>query len=208
MHTGLRHFATALILTTLSLGSTQALAHKQASYGGWSWSGNIEHINIDPDVAHRRDVQIGESATALGIGAEYFTANEGPSFSLGLSYILYNDNNEFYQYVHDDWNGRSYEQSDANALMASAEIGQKIPFGWDQLNFFTARAGVNGIFASERAIANCSNCYAEDLDINGGFYGVLGVGHSFNRMDIELQFQQYFSGDLDNSLRLKISSRF
>jgi len=37
---------------------------------------------------------------------------------------------------------------------------------------------------------------------------VLGVGHSFDRFDIGLQFQQYFSGDLDNSLRLRISSSF
>lgn len=207
MSTSLRHFTTALTLTALSLGGAPALAQSQSGYAGWSWSGNIEHINIDPEVAQRRDIQIGDSATALGLAAEYFTA-DGPSFSLGLSYILYNDNNEFYQYIHDDWNGRSYEQSDASAVMASAEIGQKIRYGWDQLSFFTARGGVNGIFASERSIANCSSCYAEDLDINGGFYGVLGVGHSFNAMDIELQFQQYFSGDLENSLRLKISSSF
>ncbi|HWV14745.1 MAG TPA: hypothetical protein VN030_04880 [Cellvibrio sp.] len=193
----------------ISLASPLALAHAPSGYSGWSWSGNIEHINIDPEVAKRRDVLLSEEATAFGIAAEYFTDSGDLTYLLGLSYIMYNDNNELYQYVYDDWDDTvSYEESDASAFMAVAEAGQKIRFGVDHMNFFSARGGVSGIFASERSIANCSNCASENLDIDGGLYGVVGLGHSFNYLDVELQFQQYFTGDLDNSLRLKISGSF
>lgn len=208
MYTPFRHLISSASLAALGFSSNMVLAHSQSSYSGWSWSGNIEHISIDPEVANRPDIQLGDTATAIGIAGEYFDYDSDMTYSLGLSYISYNDNNEFYQYVYDDWYGISYEQTDAAAVMAFIEVGQKIRFGSDHMNFFSARGGVNGIFASDRSIDNCHNCYSEDLDIDGGFYGVVGVGHSFNYLDVELQFLQYFSGDLDNSLRLKISSSF
>ena len=68
--------------------------------------------------------------------------------------------------------------------------------------------GLSGIFFSERSISSCSNCYSEDIDIDGGLYGVLGVGHKLGYFDIGLQFHQYFTGDLDNGFRLKLSSSF
>ena len=204
----MRRFIAASALVSLGLSSSFALARNQPNYSGWSWSGNIDHINIDPEVASRHDIQVGDTATAIGIAAEYFTDASDMTYSLGLSYIMYNDNNEFYQYVFDTWNGNSYEQADTNAFMAFAEAGQKIRFGVDRMNFFSARAGISGIFASSRSIPNCSDCYSENIDINSGLYGVVGLGHSFDTVDVELQFQQYFSGDLNNSLRLKISSSF
>jgi hypothetical protein len=46
------------------------------------------------------------------------------------------------------------------------------------------------------------------VDVNGGFYGALGVGHTFGMVDLSLQFQQYISGDLSNSLRFKVATAF
>lgn len=176
-------------------------------YSGWSWSGNIDHIGITKEVANRPDVLVGTDATAIGFAGEYFTSASEMTYTLGFNYLMYNDNNEFEQYVH-DWYGSSYQQSDASAMMLYAEAGPRYRFGARGMSFFTARAGVSGIFASSRSISNCSNCYSEDINIDGGLYGVLGVGHNFGNVDISLQFQQYITGDLDNSLRLKFSTSF
>jgi hypothetical protein len=64
------------------------------------------------------------------------------------------------------------------------------------------------MLASERGISNCSNCYSEDIEIDGGIYGVLGVGQTLGSLDLSVQFQQYLSGDLDNTIRLKLSGAF
>lgn len=200
-----------LLLTTLitAVASPFAFADNyQQDYSGWSWSANVDHLTIDKEVANRPDILLSQSATAIGFGAEYFTSESEMTYSLGFNYIAYNDNNEFEQYVHDHWNGDRYEQSDANAIMVYAEAGPKYRFGVDGMNFVTVRGGFSSIFASSRSISYCDNCYSEDLDIEGGLYGSLGVGHSFNHFDLSLQFQQYFTGDLDNSLRLKISTTF
>jgi hypothetical protein len=111
--------------------------------------------------------------------------------------------------VRDNWYGdEGYEESDANALMLFAEYGPKYRFGQDNMSFFTVRGGVSGMLASERSISNCSNCYEEDIEIDGGVYGVLGIGQTLGSLDLSLQFQQYLSGDLDNTVRLKLSGAF
>ena len=103
----------------------------QQDYSGWSWSANVDHITIDKDVANRPDIMLSQSATAIGFAAEYFTSENEMTYSVGLNYIAYNDNNEFEQYVYDHWNGSHYEQSDANAVMVYAEAGPKYRFGAD-----------------------------------------------------------------------------
>lgn len=198
----------AAAVSPLALANHQPNSNQYQEYSGWNWSANVDHITIDKEVANRPDILLSQSATAIGFGAEYFTSESQITYSLGINYIAYNDNNEFEQYVHDHWDGDHYEKSDANAIMVYAEVGPKYRFGVDKTNFFTVRGGYSQIFASSRSISYCSDCYSEDLDIEGGLYGSLGVGHNFNHFDLSLQFQQYFTGDLDNSLRLKISTTF
>lgn len=173
---------------------------------GWSWSGHVDHINIDEEAAAEQGVD--DSFTAIGGAAEYYTSDSPMTLSLGLSIILYNDNEEFSQFVEDYWGDASYSSSDATGGQAFIEYGPKFHFGANDQSFVVVRGGVSGIFYSERSINGCSNCYSEDIDIDGGIYGVLGIGHKLGYFDIGLQFQQYFSGDLDNGFRLKLSSAF
>jgi hypothetical protein len=130
------------------------------------------------------------------------------TLSLGMNYIFYHDNAAFAQYVRDYWGYIDYEQSDATAITVFAEYGPKYRFGQNNLSFVVIRGGASAVLLSERAIYGCSNCYSEDIDIDGGLYGVLGVGQTLGNLDVSLQFQQYFSGDIDNSFRLKISGTF
>ena len=206
----------ALTLSTLVCGLsiasfTQAAtpANRPAanpSYSAWSWSGHVDHINIDEESAWLQGVD--EGATAIGFAAERYTNTSEMTLSLGMSFIMYNDNDEFAQSVENYYGNIKYSESDASAIMLFAEYGPKYRFGMDNMSFFTARAGVSGILASERSISGCSDCYSEDIDLDGGAYGLLGVGHTFGNFDLGLQFQQYLSGDINNVIRLKFSGSF
>ena len=175
-------------------------------YTGWSWSGHVDHITIDSEAAAEQFIE--DSATAIGGAAEYYSSKTENTLSLGMNFLFYRDNAEFAQFIHDYWGDVNYTESDATAFMLFAEYGPKYRFGQDNMSFFTVRGGVSGMLYSERAISYCSDCYSEDIDIDGGVYGVLGIGQTLGSLDIALQFQQYFSGDLDNSFRLKISGAF
>jgi hypothetical protein len=205
--------STSLLALSFTSFATTALAatpsNRPAANGymsNWSWSGHLDHVNIDSEAAWLQGIDDG--ATALGFAAERYTNTSEMTLSLGASILFYNDNDEFAQYVRDSWGDVDYTESSANALMVFAEYGPKYRFGADNLSFFTVRGGASAILGSERSISNCSNCYAEDIEIDGGIYGVLGVGQTMGSLDWSLQFQQYFSGDLDNVIRLKLSGAF
>lgn len=177
-----------------------------ADYTGWSWSGHVDHVTIDSQAAAEQWIK--DSATAIGGAAEYYSSTSENTLVLGASLLFYRDNAEFAQYVEDYWGDVDYTESDANALMLFAEYGPKYRFGQDNMSFFSVRGGVSGILGSERSISNCRNCYSEDIEIDGGVYGLVGIGQTLGRLDLSLQFQQYFSGDLDNTIRLKLSGAF
>lgn len=179
---------------------------KAQAITGWSWSGHVDHVNLDAEAAN--SAHIADSAVALGFAGEYYSDQSEMTLSLGMSALLYNDNDEFSQYVRDSWGYYGTSESEASALMLFAEYGPKYRLGADHLGFAVVRIGASGILGSERSIPNCSNCYSEDIDIEGGVYGVIGVGRTLGSFDLGLQFQQYFSGDIDNSIRLKISGSF
>jgi len=201
------------LLATMLLGTSFAAFSAapptnpaNANYTGWSWSGHVDHIRIDKEAAFAQGIK--DTATAVGGAAEYYSSNSESTLSLGVNVLFYRDNAAFGQYVEDYWSGVDYEESDANAFMLFAEYGPKYRFGQDNMTFVTIRGGISGILASERSISNCRNCYSEDIEIDGGVYGVIGIGQTLGSLDLGLQFQQYFSGDLDNSLRLKLSGAF
>jgi len=176
-------------------------APKQQAYSGWSWSAHVGTMNIDSKVAKQQGID--DSAWTIGIAAERYSSDSSLTFVLGAEFIGYDD-----QYSFSQETNKGNKGSDASGALIYAEFGPRVPFGKDDSNYFIAHAGVSGMLNSERGISYCEDCYSEDIDVTGGLYGVLGVGHSFGNFDLGLQFQQYFSGDLDNSLRLRVSSSF
>jgi hypothetical protein len=199
--TNSRAFGLSILLLSGFFSSLNSFAYSSEGVSGWSWSAYLGNLNIDSTVA--RDQYLGDSAVILGFGAERFTDTSEFTLTLGMDFIFYDDKGDFSQLTNQ---GR--KSSDASAVLAFVEFGPKLHFGLDNANFFIAHGGFSGIFASERGIGNCSNCYSEDIDVEGGAYGLIGIGHEFNSFELSLQFQQYFTGDLDNSLRIKIASVF
>jgi len=191
-------------ITLLSLLCSPLTAMASAAnndFSGWNWSGEIGTLNIDSTVADQQYIE--DSATLFGFAAERYSNNSDFTFTMGLDFISYDDNNSFVQNTTD-----GYKSSDASAMLIFAEFGPKVRFGEDNMNYFIAHGGVSHVFGSERSVAFCSDCDSQKIDVDGGFYGILGVGHSFNSFDLDLQFQQYFTGDFDDSLRLKLSFSF
>jgi hypothetical protein len=199
-------YLSSFLLSALLLSGTASAQNPEPPYSAWSWSGHIDHITFDDEAAWEQG--IADNATAIGFAAERFTNTSDNTLSLGMSFIFYNDDDEFAQYVEDYWGDTEYAESSASALSVFAEYGPKYHFGADRLSFFTVRGGASGMLFSERSIGGCSDCYSEDIDIQGGLYGVLGIGRSSGYLDWSLQFQQYFTGDIDNVFRLKISGAF
>lgn len=195
------------ILSLIALGALLASpvmaedAAKQPAYSGWSWSAHVGTLNIDSKVA--REQGIDSSAWVIGAAAERYSSDSILTFLVGADLIGYGDNYSFSQ----DTN-KGEKDSDASAAALYVEVGPRVPFGKDNSSYFVAHAGASVIMASERGISYCSDCYSEDIKVKGGAYGVLGVGHTFGSFDLGIQFQQYLSGDLDNSLRVRISSTF
>ncbi len=211
----LKHTRTLLAGIILGAGLISGIANaatpgnqpgNASNYGNWSWSGHLDHVTFDSEAA--AEALIEDTATALGFAAEYYTNTSENTLSLGMNILFYRDNAAFGQYVEDYWGDVDYSESDASAIMLFAEYGPKYRFGQDNMSFVVVRGGASGIFASERTIANCSDCYSEDIEMDGGVYGLLGIGQTLGSLDLSLQFQQYFSGDLDNALRLKLSGAF
>jgi hypothetical protein len=187
--------------TLLASPLMAAPAPKEQAYSGWSWSAHLGSMNIDSKVAEAQGIN--SSAWVFGAAAERYSSDSILTFVIGLDLISYDDYAEFRQ---NTTGGR--KKSNASGGLGYIEFGPKVDFGKNNDNYFVAHAGLSAMFSSSRSIDYCSDCYSESIDVNGGFYGVLGVGHTFNNFDLGLQFQQYFSGDLDNSLRVRISTSF
>ncbi len=197
-----RNILTALSFTALLASPMIAsAAPKEQAYSGWSWSAHLGTLNIDSKIAEEQGVE--DSAFIIGAAAERFSSDSILTFLVGFDLISYEDNFSFSQETN-----KGEKSSDASAAMIYAEFGPKLPFGKESNNYFIAHVGLSGILSSERSIGYCTDCYSESIDIDGGAYGVLGVSHSFSRVEIGLQYQQYFSGDLDNSLRFNIATTF
>lgn len=203
MLTNTRKILAGLTLATLMTSPLIAAAapQQEQGYGIWNWAGHLGTLNIDSKVAREQGVD--DAAFVFGGTAEHSRTDSILSFLLGLDFVSYDDNYNFSQ----DTN-KGEKSSSASAMLAYAEFGPKIHFGADQSNYLITRVGLSTLFGSERSIDYCSNCYSESIDIDGGPYGVVGIGHSFGNFAIGLQYQQYFSGDLDNSLRFNVSTSF
>jgi hypothetical protein len=66
------------------------------------------------------------------------------------------------------------------------------------------------MIVSERTISNCSNCYSEDIDIDGGPYAGAALGLGSDRVGVTFRYNQYLEGDdgIESTLGLSVSGLF
>lgn len=179
------------------------------AFADWSFGGYLESMSLNSEKAVQEGIE--DSALALGFNADYFSDGL-MSASLGTAWVMYDDNREFSQQVEvvggfDDGDIQTAD-SEASAFLIYADFGPRFTFG--DSSYFSAKAGFATFFASERAIGNCSNCFSEDIDIDGGAYIQTALGHSFDRVSIGFVYNQYLDDDkgVSDGIRFLIASGF
>lgn len=164
----------------------------------WAFTFGVEQIAFDKEQAQREFID--DSATALILEGEYFFHSHY-SLTLGFAFLPYDDDASFSQ----DTTG-GYKNSDASGMPVYGELGYKRFLGANAKTYITARAGVSAMVASERSISNCSNCYEEDIDIDGGVYAMLGAGVRLGQAwALGVHYKSYFSGDIDSAAGVVLS---
>ncbi|WP_440902998.1 outer membrane beta-barrel protein [Catenovulum sp. SX2] len=157
---------------------------------------SVGSIGIDKTVAFFEG--IGDSATSIRFGYEDQTGNF--VWGVGVSGLLYDDEEKFSQQVENSWSGKqSSESSDADAFGVYGEIGYRHAF--NETISATFMGGYDFTITSERGISNCSNCYSEDIDVSAGLYVAPRLDIQFNESFLmQLSYQNYLSGDLSSGL--------
>lgn len=185
-------------LAALTLLSTNVFAEeeiKPADLGYWSFGGTAAIVNIDEETALLQGIE--DSAYSVGFIADYH--NSGWVTSLGLDIVVYDDNQEFSQTVIGDGllnNGDiSTESSSANGVLLSVATGYRWEFGEKNDVAATLQGGFGVMLASERSIENCSNCFSEDIDVDGGAFVKASLMKRTDSFDIGIFAQQYLGGD-------------
>lgn len=174
----------------------------------WSFEGAGEVVGIQSEQADREGVET--SAIALGLYAHY--NHNSWITSLRGSFISYSDNSEFSQLVEveDFWDDDEIESrsSDANAFTLGVATGKMWRFGEELRTAALLQLGYDHLFASERTISGCSNCYSEDIDIDGGAFVQGSLKHNAGAVSIGLSLTQYFGDGLNTRVGISIGSRF
>ncbi len=192
----------ALILVTL-LGSVNASAN-----GNWEFNGTISSLAIESDAALREGVE--DSALQIGFYADYLQSDWVST--MGFSLLMYDDNRTFRQKVvgsglYND-GAISTESSDANAILIHLATGYRWTFGEAEQMDFITQGGYSFSAQSERSIDYCSDCFAEDIDLDGGAFIKARLGHNTESVRFGLLIQQFISGDLGTVVGLEIGSSF
>jgi len=196
MDSRLKH---SLKLSAFCLG---LIANTAAVAGSWNFSLDLDSMNINKDVAERE--YIDNKATVVGFAVEYETGKAGIVVGSGIDLILYDDNAGFDQNTN-----HGNKSSSASGSLLYLEAGPSLHFGAEDKAFFDARLGYGNMIQSDRSIDYCSNCYSENINVDGGFYGTLAIGRLLgDHFALSLEYQQFFSGDLDNSIGLKFGYHY
>lgn len=185
-------------LTALALFCSSAFAQGKtlpADYGHWSFGASASIVNIDEDTARQQGVD--DSAYAIGFTADYVQSSWVTT--LGLDIVVYDDNEEFSQVVIGDGlfndGDVSVESSDANGVLLSVATGYRWTFGEKNDVSATIQSGYGVMLASERTIENCSNCFSEDIDVDGGLFIKASLMKQNESFDIGIFAQQFVGGD-------------
>lgn len=174
-----------------------------AAHADWSIGGYLESLSLDTEKASEEGIE--DSANVFG-----FVANDQQGLlmvSMGLGIIVYKDNEEFkqaVQYFNDDIDT---ESSDATGLLLHFDVGPRFQLGQSRASYFALKGGIGKVAASERSISNCSNCYSEDINIDGGPYVQAALGVGSDNLGVALQFSKYTNEEkgLSSGLRVAIS---
>lgn len=169
----------------------------------WIFNVNAENLSIDDEVAALQGIE--PDAFSINVEAEYFL-NDNLSTVIGLGFLGYDDNEEFSQLTEDAFGDVDNSSSSASALPLVMDMGYTRFYNGSVPAYVTLRGGLTYMFASERAIENCSDCSSQDIDVDGGMFVQAGAGINLGRsFTLGLYYKNYFSGDIEDAVGLRLS---
>lgn len=150
--------------------------------------------------------RIGSSAFDFGF---YAKRHINPNFALnlGFSFLEYSDKASFSVPVsYEGTSSVTRASSDASAMPIFGDVQYVLPIGTQKYAYFSAGAGVSFLLSSERDVPNCSNCPSEEIDINGGAYGIVEWGAQVGEIwGLGLAYRHYLSGDIESNIALAVA---
>ncbi|AMX03364.1 hypothetical protein [Microbulbifer thermotolerans] len=184
--------------------STAAAAQEQveegAEYRG-SWGISAEFINFNTDVATVNGI----ADSGIGLGGSYSGEKGLFNFTIGASLFYVDDKAEFSQRVQNSWTDDEYtEDSSIDAVSLYLDGGILYPLSEG------VSLGMNvgyRYFDIDRSIANCSNCYSEEIQIESDTYLKPFARFTFNdRFSGTLAYFSY-TGDkgAENSVQFEVN---
>jgi len=201
--------AIAIVALGLFSASSMAESHVSGPDGQWIFGGSITKFSLDSEAAHEQGIS--NSAWTLSIDANYVQSDWLTTISLDM--LSYSDHNDFdQQVVGDGWSNsgqNSTQSSEAVGIMTSFAFGKMWRMGQDNKLVLSAQGGFSAMISSERSIANCDDCYSEDIDIGGGAFVRAGIVNNFERFALGFRVTQYLTGDdLKNNAGVTLSMAF
>jgi hypothetical protein len=195
-------------LLCASATMSAAAQQEQVTKGDWSYSGYAGLASIDSARASQQGVD--DSAWLVGFSADY-TQSDWVT-SLGLDVTLYDDKLKFTQAVEGTGsfnNGdRSTAKSSANGFLLYVATGYQWKFTEQQNVAVRLQGGFAQMVSSERSIGTCTNCYSEDINIDGGVFAKATVLRSGESVSFGAYLQQYLGDGVNTVLGITIASSF
>lgn len=174
-----------------STASAQGAATAPQSSGKWEFSVSVGHEELDSETAYQAYIE--DNAWSIGISADYDSGRWLSSIGLGI--VRYRDDAGFTQGTVDGWGDYDNSESTASGTLLSFAIGPRWKVGADESVLLYTQAGLGKMFESSRSIANCSNCYEEDIDLESGLFARFGLIKELGSFGLGFSLTQYLSGD-------------
>lgn len=126
---------------------------------------------------------------------------------IGVSALIYDDNERLSVTVDGDTNFAGYYSSSAYASSFWLESGYSLLFhDYIALDFV---GGYELMVDSRRRVRNCRDCLSEDIELDGGFYvGPRLVLLNDHGLSVAASYQYFANGDFLRSASLSLGWRF
>ncbi len=209
----IKNTANAILATTLLLASANSFAHHDRHFHNNGkqrlnvTSGlSFDSISFNPEAA--ASALVDDHATGLTFRMDFKEQKRNqPSikFGMGANLVFFDDNGTFTQTVQDNFGNDIVAQSSADAMHLFIEAGPNLPLGRHAA--LSLQGGYTLPIHSERDISNCNTCASEEVDIDGGLYGQVGLNFGIDNVNFESKLKVYpqESSDIDSSVSFGIS---
>lgn len=197
----------ALLVTTLTANSQETDGQVVATtVQGWALNFNFGNTSINPELSLQG---IDSSAFSFGMSFDYLEQDWYSSILIQI--VEFDDNYGFSQDVIGTGLGNSGSTDTANSSASASSIGGAFGKAWfvnENKAMFYAQGGLNLVLEATRGIENCSDCYEEDLDVEGGLFTRLGGNFYFDNFILGVYTTMALNGDIESDFGITAGFKY